>query len=196
LEYLKSEQGKTNYVYYGLRADEQRKGFVPFGGTKIIPKYPLQEVGLDLNGVWALLKGHDLLPPTFRGERLVERVTKKAQGGETLLSEIEELYLFSGRSRANCSFCFFQRQYEFLWLLETHPDLFERASGLEKEDYTWRQGYSLKDLKENKRWQQDIFDRRVNTILTYINAKRQLSIPGLETENELSFYSCGLICGK
>jgi hypothetical protein len=41
------------------------------------------------------------------------------------------------RSRSGCFFCFFQQKIEWIWLLETHPDLFEKAVEYEKDGYTW-----------------------------------------------------------
>jgi len=41
------------------------------------------------------------------------------------------------RSRSGCFFCFYQQKIEWVWLLETHPELFHIAMGYEKDGYTW-----------------------------------------------------------
>ncbi|WP_282142793.1 phosphoadenosine phosphosulfate reductase family protein [Cellulophaga baltica] len=54
------------------------------------------------------------------------------------------------RSRSGCFFCFFQQKIEWVWLLEQHPDLYEKAIGYEKEGYTWMEE-SLEILKKRER---------------------------------------------
>ena len=58
------------------------------------------------------------------------------------------------RSRSGCYFCFFQQKIEWVWLLEQHPDLFEKAIQFEKDGYTWNQGESLEDLRKPERVRQ------------------------------------------
>ena len=57
------------------------------------------------------------------------------------------------RSRSGCYFCFFQQKIEWVWLLEQHPDLFEKAKYYEnqKDGFTWNQGESLIELSEPQR---------------------------------------------
>lgn len=50
------------------------------------------------------------------------------------------------RSRSGCFFCFFQQKIEWVWLLEQHPTLYEKAIEYEKEGYTWTIE-PLQDLK-------------------------------------------------
>ena len=50
------------------------------------------------------------------------------------------------RSRSGCFFCFYQQKIEWVWLLEQHPELFEKAITYEKKGYTWMEE-SLKLLK-------------------------------------------------
>lgn len=50
------------------------------------------------------------------------------------------------RSRSGCYFCFFQQRIEWIWLLEQHPALFEKAKKYEKDGYTWIQGETLSEL--------------------------------------------------
>ena len=54
------------------------------------------------------------------------------------------------RSRSGCFFCFYQQKIEWVWLLEQHPQLFEKAITYEKEGYTWMEE-SLQDLKKPER---------------------------------------------
>lgn len=54
------------------------------------------------------------------------------------------------RSRSGCYFCFYQQKIEWVWLLEQHPELFEKAITYEKEGYTWMEE-SLEGLKKPER---------------------------------------------
>ena len=58
------------------------------------------------------------------------------------------------RSRSGCFFCFFQQKIEWVWLLEQHPTLYEKAIEYEKEGYTW----TIEPLQELKK------QERVNSI--------------------------------
>lgn len=67
------------------------------------------------------------------------------------------------RSRSGCYFCFFQQRIEWVWLLEQHPDLYEKAMSFEKDGYTWIQGESLAELAKPERVRQiklDIIKRQ------------------------------------
>ena len=55
------------------------------------------------------------------------------------------------RSRSGCFFCFYQQRIEWVWLLEQHPDLYEKAKSFEKDGYTWIQGETLEDLAKSER---------------------------------------------
>jgi 3'-phosphoadenosine 5'-phosphosulfate sulfotransferase (PAPS reductase)/FAD synthetase len=59
------------------------------------------------------------------------------------------------RSRSGCYFCFFQQKIEWVWLLEQHPDLFEKAMQYEnaKEGFTWTQHESLEEMRRPERIQ-------------------------------------------
>lgn len=76
-------------------------------------------------------------------------------------SDIEEILIDSGlgfpyyydwRSRSGCFFCFFQTKSEWIGLYNNHPDLFMKASSMEKYDpisgkqFTWNEDVSLLDL--------------------------------------------------
>jgi len=58
------------------------------------------------------------------------------------------------RSRSGCFFCFFQQKIEWVWLLEQHPDLFQKAMEYEKDGYTWMQNESLAELSHPERVKQ------------------------------------------
>ena len=197
----KELKGSDCTVYYGLRADENRTGYVPWGDNKITPRYPLQDHGIDIRGVWAILTYQGLLPPTFFWQEIWDRVSGVVHPElMATVTEIEKYFLFAGRSRANCYFCFFQRQYEIVWLIREHPDLAQRMAAFEGKDeqkpYSWTQAFFIDDLINDKARQEQIIQRRVNEVAKYINSKAQLSLPFLETDNELSQTSCGLTCGK
>ena len=184
-------------VYYGLRADETRTGYVPLGKPNITPQYPLQELGIDLRGVYAILDAQDLTPPTFHWERVylaVHAVLGGWNDWDTRLTRAERGSLFAWRTRANCFFCFFQRQYEFLGLREHHPDLFARALSMEARGYTFQPGWGLANL-DNESARVKIFDRRVNDVVKMIRRRFDENTATWE-DTEISRTSCGLLCGK
>ena len=55
------------------------------------------------------------------------------------------------RSRSGCFFCFYQQRIEWVWLLEQHPDLYEKAKSFETDGYTWIQGETLEELAKPER---------------------------------------------
>ncbi len=55
------------------------------------------------------------------------------------------------RSRSGCFFCFYQQKIEWVWLLENHPLLYEKAMDYEKEGYNWAESESLKELSQPER---------------------------------------------
>ena len=57
------------------------------------------------------------------------------------------------RSRSGCFFCFFQQKIEWVWLLEQHPDKFQKAITYENENagFTWNQNESLRELMHPER---------------------------------------------
>jgi 3'-phosphoadenosine 5'-phosphosulfate sulfotransferase (PAPS reductase)/FAD synthetase len=59
------------------------------------------------------------------------------------------------RSRSGCYFCFFQQKIEWVWLMEQHPELYEKAMKYEndKEGFTWTQHESLKEMRRPERVQ-------------------------------------------
>jgi len=126
------------YSYVGIRADEMhRKGYI---STKpnIVAKYPFVEDGISKADVFRILEESGLGLPKY----------------------------YDWRSRSGCYFCFFQQRIEWVGLLETHPDYFQKALEFEKEDpytgekYTWLPGESLKELMEPKRVEQIKEDKK------------------------------------
>jgi hypothetical protein len=118
------EELVTSYV--GLRADEDRVGYI---STKpnIKAVFPFKEDGIDYAGVMKILEDSGIgLPP----------------------------YLKWGRTHSGCFFCFFQRPIEWVRLLETHPDQFAEAMKYEKisddpgRTFTWIYGMPLSDLRK------------------------------------------------
>src|SRR5262249_19401531 len=63
-------------------------------------------------------------------------------------------YLRWGRTHSGCYFCFFQRPIEWVRLLETHPDQFDKAEAYEKlsddpsKRFTWVQRMPLSELRK------------------------------------------------
>jgi 3'-phosphoadenosine 5'-phosphosulfate sulfotransferase (PAPS reductase)/FAD synthetase len=152
------------YVYYGLRADEDRVGYIPSRKNNIQPVYPLKKHGLRLPHVWAILEAQNLLPPNFFWKRLYDAVCDQLSPENWLSLEKWQIrQLFSGRSRANCYFCFFQRLAEFLWLYEVHPDYFERARAFETSGYTWIKDYPL-SLYDDSNFRAKQFEKHVNKL--------------------------------
>ena len=130
------------YSYIGIRADENRKGYVGKGKNpksqaqkpvkisdkaNIEPVYPLRDHGYGLTDVKEILESSGLGIPPY----------------------------YSWRSRSGCYFCFYQQLGEWQGLRDHHPDLFEEAKKYEtvKESgkkYTWVKGRSLKDVEKIK----------------------------------------------
>jgi len=190
------------FIYYGLiRADENRTGYVPIASSVIKPVYPLQEMGIDLQGVWAILDAQDLRPPTFFWYRLYEAVNKNLEflgdwESQASLLPWERHTLFAGRTRGgNCYFCFFQRIYEYVWLYETYPALFYKALSFEKTDYSWRSDYRMSEF-EDADFREHHFQKRVRQICKLIIERVQGKFLYETGDNEISLKSCGLLCGK
>ncbi|MEL7038924.1 MAG: phosphoadenosine phosphosulfate reductase family protein [Cyanobacteria bacterium J06592_8] len=183
------------HVYLGIRADEKTRVF-PFEKntrqTQIIRHYPLVDAGIDQRGVWAILDGLQLLPPTFFWQQLWDAVNNRLnRGWSDTLSSTEKHLLFSGRTRSNCYFCFYQRHYEWIWLADTHPELFENAVELENlngRGFTWIKDKPLTKLIQDR---DRIFERRVQEVIEYINNRGAIF-----TDTEIANTSCGMMCGK
>lgn len=118
------------YSYIGIRADENRQGYIPTkkppkisDKPNIIPVYPFKDDGIILQDVKEILERSGLGLPSY----------------------------YNWRSRSGCYFCFYQQIGEWQGLKERHPDLFEKAKQYEKTSgsnkYTWCEGRTLTDIE-------------------------------------------------
>lgn len=187
------------YVYYGIRADEQRVGYQSMSKTNIVPVYPLKELGLGIRQVWGILDERGLLPPAFFWESVYEMVCSEI--GRPLVEELlepwERALLFAWRSRNNCFHCFYQRRYEWIGLLEHHPELFWKSVEMEEtiggKDFHWIKGLPLRKLAENKERYKEKRAKEISKIVLY---KKEHGTFDTGEINLLDTTSCGLFCGK
>lgn len=117
--YIGGEEARS---YVGIRADEQRTGYIS-GNSNVVPVYPFIEDGLTKQDIFRILEESGLGLPKY----------------------------YSWRSRSGCYFCFFQRRVEWIRLSTEHPHLFEKAHEFEANHadgrtYTWIEGKSLREL--------------------------------------------------
>ena len=115
-----------SYSYIGIRADENREGYITHK-KNVIPVYPFKEAGMGIKQVQELLDRSGIGLPSY----------------------------YEWRSRSGCYFCFFQQRIEWVGLHERHPDLFEKAKSFEKSNadgrgFTWIQGKTLDHIVEQK----------------------------------------------
>ncbi|GKT09164.1 phosphoadenosine phosphosulfate reductase family protein [Desulforhabdus sp. TSK] len=109
--------------YIGLRADEDRDGYIS-SKPNIIPRYPFIEDQMVYSDIEDLLESSGLGFPAYH----------------------------RWRSRSGCYFCFFQQKVEWLNLYKEHKELFLKAMDFEKVDsqtgkrFTWCQDESLEEL--------------------------------------------------
>lgn len=131
LEEMQKYKDYTIYNYVGIRADEDRKALIPpYENIKTI--MPFKEDGITLNDVKRILFESGIGLPEYYNEVYDERYD-----------------ISYNRSRSGCYFCFFQRQIEWVWLYEKHPDLFKKAMSYEKDGFSWIEGMPLKELIKN-----------------------------------------------
>lgn len=199
--FIKWIGGYEATVYYGIRADEEREGFNNSTSPNIHPCYTLQEMGIGLKLVYQIINNAGLKPPTFFWESVYNEVCRIL--GYDVKQFIDEWLfdmLFAWRSRANCYFCFNQRLYELVGLLEHHPDLFDKAESYEhkggEKDFYWKSEYPMSLIKQRAGI---IKRKRVLAICKIIAPTFQLEI--FEDEKDdfidvLQVKSCGLFCGK
>ena len=102
-------------------------------------------------------------------------------------------------------FCFYQRRYEWVGLLEHHPELFENAERIEatagngpemRREYgkTWIEDYPLCRIRENA---DTIFQKRVDAVCKLVDRQRQGELfAATLDEMDMAGTSCGLLCGK
>jgi hypothetical protein len=193
--------GDDCIAYYGIRYDEKRDGFDNKLSPNIIPSYPLQKMMIDLIGVYQIINSRGLKPPTFFWQSVYEEVCR-ILGYDVKLTLPEYTFdmLFAWRSRANCYFCFNQRLYELVGLLEHHPDLFDKAETYEhkggEKDFYWKNGYPMQLIKERAGI---IKRKRILAICKIIAPTMQLELFEEEKDDFLDVLqvkSCGLFCGK
>lgn len=181
---------KTTVRYYGIRADEERTGYIPTT-SNVLPVYPLKEVGIGLREVYLMLEALGLEPPTFEWQRLKEAVISELPEDDWIPIEKWQVFrLFAWRTRANCFFCFFQRLYEWLGLKEHHPQLFEEAKAYEKSGYSWNKDHPLSDFDDSA-FCEKVFNRRKNHLIKVLSGQAKEKL-----DSEIQGTSCGLICGK
>lgn len=201
-------KGNTATVYFGLRSDEpDRVG--AFKTKKLTPCYPLREAGIGIETVYRIVNTRGLLPPDFFWQRLYDAVAEH-MGGLMGLCEQWPVWMrsrvFAWRSRPNCFFCFFQRRYEWVGLLEFYPDLFARAEEIEARvgndpdcrrstGFQWiEEGYPLSKIRVNAG---SIFQKRVSAVCKLINEAAQTKLfESALDEMDMAGTSCGLLCGK
>lgn len=201
-EYL---SGSESTVYYGLRHDEPlRVGYQQRSkSVSIAPAYPLRVAKFGINEVWVLLDSLDLLPPAFywfwMESRVAQIMGRYFDSSVRLLAPWQRRALFAWRTRSNCDRCFFMRQYEWIGLLEHHPDRFEDACKMEREigarEYTIIKDIPLPELAKRA---SAIKEKRAKAIAKQLF---KISQGGLFGDSEgladvLEYTSCGLLCGK
>jgi 3'-phosphoadenosine 5'-phosphosulfate sulfotransferase (PAPS reductase)/FAD synthetase len=188
-------------LYLGIRADENRVGYTQRGRrNNITPVYPLREAQQTLAHVWQGVHDYGIAPPQFHWIWLYNEVCSLLGEQAHLVQELPSpLYqqLFAWRSRANCYYCFYQRTYEWVGLLEHHPDLFWRSVEMEEQigaqDYTWRQGESLRELAARA---SEVKQKRAKKVADFIVQRTQQHLFEEDKPDMLHVVSCGLLCGK
>jgi 3'-phosphoadenosine 5'-phosphosulfate sulfotransferase (PAPS reductase)/FAD synthetase len=118
------------YSYIGIRADEDREGYVsrkpPVISQRpnIVAVYPFKDDGMRLADIQQILEDSGVGAPEY----------------------------YEWRSRSGCYFCFYQQIGEWKRLKEHHPDLFEQAKKYEREEngkkFTWVQGRTLAEIAD------------------------------------------------
>jgi 3'-phosphoadenosine 5'-phosphosulfate sulfotransferase (PAPS reductase)/FAD synthetase len=116
------------FSYIGIRADENRDGYVAKKPTvlsqqpNIVPVYPFKDDGLGLADVTQVLEESGLGLPAY----------------------------YKWRSRSGCYFCFYQQIGEWQRLKDEHPELFKKAKAYEEgtdvRRFTWTQGKTLDEI--------------------------------------------------
>jgi phosphoadenosine phosphosulfate reductase family protein len=199
--------GKDEAVLYiGIRADEDRAGKEE--KKNIAVSYPLKEMGINLALVYRIVGDKGLLPPTFFWKRLHDAVRAQLGPDAFVVDELAQWVFdraFAWRSRPNCYFCFYQRRYEWIGLLEHYPALFDRAEKIEAEvgesdnrehPYFWiSEELPLSRMRERA---EDIFQTRVDALCKLLRKRLQKELfdETLIDALDMAGSSCGLYCGK
>ena len=120
------KKGQKIITYVGIRYDEKgRVGYRP-SNKLITAKFPFIDDHINKENVLEILETSGLGLPDY----------------------------YRWRSRSGCTFCFFQRQIEWVGLQEHHPEAWEYAKSLEKtakdndSPFTWIQGKPLTELEK------------------------------------------------
>jgi hypothetical protein len=108
---------------------------------------------------------------------------------------------YEWRSRSGCYFCFFQQRIEWVGLSRKHPEKFQQALEMEKEDsetgerYTWVAGESLKELTDPERIHEieTSFQRRVASTGSIAPNTPLAKVFSLDVNDDEGNESC-LIC--
>ncbi len=208
-------------LHLGLRYDEPyRVGFVSKNENAEV-RYPLKEKKMILSDVYEIISAEGLKPPTFFWLEIYERVCSMLGEQKNRLDNLSEWQfdrLFAWRTRTNCYHCFFQRRYEWVGLLEHHPELFAEAQEVEaiaagdkreKAFYFIGQGYPLSLIKNNA---EKIKSKLVNDIVLTVIPERKAGrgTKAQKASNRTIFEdnwqeetvevdairSCGFFCGK
>lgn len=122
----------TVYNYIGLRADEDRMGYISHK-PNITPVYPFRDDGLVLEDIHRILEESGLGFPQ---------------------------YTEWGRTRSGCFFCFYQQKIEWVRLKEQYPELYDEAKAYEAPNlingntFYWNGSESLAELEQPTRMQQ------------------------------------------
>src|ERR1700677_565233 len=200
--------GKDNAVLYiGIRADEDRAGKEE--KRNIAVSYPLKEMRIGLPMVYRIVESKNLMPPAFFWKRVYDAVRLELGHDAAVIDTLPRYVFdraFAWRSRPNCFFCFYQRRYEWVGLLEHHPDLFIRAEKIEGEvgmsDKIREHAYYWIDaslpLSRVRERSEHFIQSRVNALVKMFRKRLQLEIwdGTLLDELDLAQTSCGLYCGK
>jgi hypothetical protein len=190
-------------IYYGIRYDERtRTGYTNPSG-RLTPVMPLIEERIDIQGVYEIINYAGLKPPTFFWQHIYDEVCRIV-GGEiivkTLLKDWQIDILFAWRSRANCSFCFNQRMYEWIGCLTFYPDLFWEAEAMEHKGSDGVYSWAKEPLASIAKRKDQIIKKRIRHVAKIIQNLKQGVIDFGEDEkgfiDTLNVTSCGLFCGK
>ena len=119
-------KGDEIITYVGIRFDERgRVGYKP-SNPLIKAKFPFVDDHINKENVLEILESSGLGLPDY----------------------------YKWRSRSGCTFCFFQRQIEWVGLMEQHPEAWEYAKSLEKtakdnqSPFTWIKDKPLAELEK------------------------------------------------
>lgn len=198
--------GEEATLYIGIRADEDRTG--ARAELKQTIAYPLKDLGIGLAGVYSVVRKVDLMPPNFFWKRLHDTVKDGLGDTAFVIEELPQWVFdrtFAWRSRPNCFMCFYQRRYEWVGLLEHHPELFDRSEKLEKDygesndtrthAFCFINGLPLSTLRTLAG---DLFQKRVNAVIGMLSKRLQKDLwtDALIDDMEMANKSCGIFCGK